>query len=154
MHTLPVLQVSQGKEIEVTARLPTITGENKIIPNAIVTKLFSELVANVSSLPIVNTINMQMGRQERCTRQCVWNKRRRNRSKILSNRITEIRERKKTVCIGFRSDKIACVGLTTRSFVQNRPRNSRWYNPNFQNNLRGSEILGFWTLSIFRYSRN
>jgi hypothetical protein len=71
MDTLPVSQVSQGKEIEVTATLPTITDENKIIPNAIFAKIFPELVANNQNLAVINTINMEMGKKERRTGQCV-----------------------------------------------------------------------------------
>jgi hypothetical protein len=71
MDTLPVSQVSQGKEIEVTATLPTITDENKIIPNDIFAKNFPELVANNQNFAVINAINMEIGKQERSTGQCV-----------------------------------------------------------------------------------
>jgi hypothetical protein len=70
---LPLSQISQRKQTEVISRLPTMMGNNKISFSRH-EGIFQNNASNNLSITEGNVMNMEMDKQGRNIRNCVWKK--------------------------------------------------------------------------------
>jgi hypothetical protein len=73
LRSLLLLLVLQRKEIEVVSRLPTMMGNQKFSYSR-QKGIFQNIAANNLSLTDVDVMNMEMDKQGRSMKKCIWKK--------------------------------------------------------------------------------